>query len=469
MNTKRKPFKAAVYGKSVDGFNNFVGKMGAQQQNLFSAGTYHFDSLTKNRIELEAMYRTSWIVGAAIDTYAEDMTRQGITINSSINSDREQEMLISLNTMGIWDGLCHAIKWGRLYGGAIAVLDIDGQDPESPLDISRIGQNQFKGLSIYDRWQLQVDTNNLIESGKNAGLPAFYTVVGNAAGKTQLAVTYHHSRCLRFIGIKLPFFQAITDMLWGESIIERVYDRILAYDTVTFATTNLINKAHLQSVGVKNMREVMAAGGIAEENLIKQFKLMRLFQSAEGLTLHDSEDSLQTASYNFGGISDIQWQFGQQIAAALDSTMVRLFGQSPSGFSSGDADLRMYYDKVKAKQESCGLAEAALKILKVLHMSKYGEEAPKDLYFDFTPLWQTSYQDKVNVSSALVSQISMLYDNGLLSQAACLKELKQASNETDIFTNISEKDILEAEILDPDPPDPENGDVRSIPMVRQDV
>ena len=44
----------------------------------------------------------------------------------------------------------HAGYWGRLYGGAIAVMLIDGQDVESPLDMKTIGKGQFKGFYVYD-------------------------------------------------------------------------------------------------------------------------------------------------------------------------------------------------------------------------------------------------------------------------------------------------------------------------------
>jgi phage-related protein (TIGR01555 family) len=435
----------------TDGYTNFAAQLGVNREtkNILSAGDYDFNYVTRDRLKLERMYRGSWIVGAAIDSYAEDMVREGITIKSDSDPLREQEILSSFNRMGIWQELQNAIKWGRLYGGALAVIDIDGQDPSSPLDVSRVGKDQFKGLLVFNRWQLNTDIQLLIETGKEAGLPAFYTVLADMSNGRRASITYHHSRVIRFIGIKLPHFQAITEQLWGESVIERIYDRILPYDTVTFGTANLIQKAHLQTVSVNGMREVLAAGGVAEENLLKSFMTMGMMQSAVGMSLIDSLDTLTTHSYSFAGISDVMWQFGQQIAASLDSTMVRLFGQSPSGFSSGESDLRMYYDKVRAKQESCGLSEGILKVLRVLHMSKFGEEAPKGMDFEFVPLWQTEAKEKAQISELIAVNIAMLYEKGIISHETALKELKQSSNETGIYTNIDEKDIQESQITEP--------------------
>lgn len=465
-NLKKKKPEEFSQQKFADGYVNFAAKMGVNREtkNILSAGDYDFNFVTRDRLKLERMYRGSWIVGAAIDSYAEDMVREGITINSDIDPIKEQEILSAFNRMGIWGELQNAIKWGRLYGGSLAILDIDGQDPASPLDISRIGIGQFKGLLVFDRWQLNTDIQILIETGKEAGLPAFYTVLADMSNGRRASVTYHHSRVIRFIGIQLPHFQAITEQLWGESVIERIYDRILPYDTATFGIANLIQKAHLQTVSVNGMREVLAAGGLAEENLLKSFMTMGMMQSAVGMSLIDSLDTLQTASYSFSGISDVLWQFGQQIAAALDSTMVRLFGQSPSGFSSGESDLRMYYDKVRAKQESCGLSEGILKILLVLHMSKFGEQAPKNMNFEFVPLWQTEAKQKAEISALIAANVAMLFEKGIINQATALKELKQSSNETGIYTNINQKSIDESEIQDPpsyDPPPDSETEVRN--------
>jgi len=437
--------------KTIDGFVNLASKMGVgrETQNLLSAGDYSFNFLTRNRIKLEQMYRGSWIVGAAIDSYAEDMVREGITIKSDSDPMREQELLSSFNRMGIWKDLQNAIKWGRLYGGALAILDIEGQDPTSPLDISRISLGQFKGLLVFDRWQLQTDIQVLIETGKEAGLPAFYTVLADMSSGRRATVTYHHSRVIRFIGIQLPHYQAITEQLWGESVIERVNDRIIPYDTATFGTANLIQKAHLQTLKVQGLRQVLAAGGVAEENLLKSCYTMSMMQNSLGMSLIDTEDTLETTNFSFSGLSDVLWQFGQQIAAALDSTMIRLFGQSPSGFSSGESDLRMYYDKVRAKQESCGLSEGILKILRVMHISKFGEEASPTMDFEFVPLWQTEAKEKAEISALIASNVALLYGNGIISHAAALKELKQSSNDTGIYTNIDEKEIEEAAIQEP--------------------
>jgi hypothetical protein len=39
-----------------------------------------------------------------------------------------------MTKLGFWSQIASLIKSGRLYGGTIAIMLIDGQDPETPLD-----------------------------------------------------------------------------------------------------------------------------------------------------------------------------------------------------------------------------------------------------------------------------------------------------------------------------------------------
>src|SRR5690606_24766887 len=145
-------------------------------------------------------------------------------------------------------------------------------------------------------------------------------------------------------GIELSFFPAITENVWGESVLERMYDRLISFDTATMGAANLIQRAHLRTVRVDKLREVLAQGGPAENNMVTMFRLVREMQTSEGLTIIDKEDEMEMSSYTFAGMSDIILQFGQQVSGACGMPLVRLFGQSPAGLNStGESDLRMYY------------------------------------------------------------------------------------------------------------------------------
>lgn len=476
MMTKRKTTKAmtatparALDSKTADGFANFAARMGLNTDNLLSEGTYVFNLLTRNRIKLEAMYRGSWIVGQVVDTVAEDMVRAGISIHSEDDPKAIASIQVAMTRLGVWHALLNLTRWGRLYGGALALIDIDGQDVSTPMDVSTISTGQFRGLRIYDRWQLQPELMDMVEGGLHNGLPKYYTVVSDVNSGATPMLKIHYSRVIRSIGLQLPLWQSVTEMFWGESVVERMYDRLVAFDTATSGAANLLQKAHLRTVGIDKLREVMSAGGEAEENLMRMFHNMRMLQSNEGLTLLDKEDMFEAHSYTFSGLSDVILQFGQQIAGASGIPLVRLFGQSPAGLSAtGDADMRMYYDNIQSQQES-RLRDGIEKLLRVLHRSILGTDAPADLDFEFVPLWQTSTREKADIASVVVTTVNAAYESGVIDHETAMKELKQSSDGTGIFTNITDEQIAEAAAEEPPevPVTPEAGDPENVAQPEQ--
>jgi phage-related protein (TIGR01555 family) len=435
-----------------DGYTNLAFRLGIGSDNVSKNSQYLFDLLTRNRLALESMYRGSWIVGAAVDSVAEDMTRSGIVIKGSDTPEDIERLQSEMTRKGIWNSLLDAIKWSRLYGGALAVIVIDGQDMSTPLDASTVAKDQFVGLKVYDRWQLQPSVSNLIYGGKYDGLPKYYNVISDVNTGAVSALRIHYSRVIRLIGIQLPVYQALTEQFWGESIIERLHDRLIAFDSATMSAMNLMQKAHLRTVKIEKLREILSAGGKANENLLNMFHTMRQLQSNEGITLLDKEDEFAAHSYSFAGLNDVILQFGQQISGALGIPLVRLFGQSPAGLNStGESDLRTYYDNIMSQQES-RLRDGLDRVLKVLHASTFGRPAPDNIDFDFTPLWQTSTREKSEIAARIAETIAKVYEAGIIDHATALTELRASSDSTHVFTNITQEAIDSA--TTPEPPEP---------------
>lgn len=451
--------------KTADGFDNFVSRIGLRNDNAISAGTYTFDLITRNRIKLEAAYRGSWVVGAVVDSIAEDMTRAGLDIISAKDDGDVRKIQSGISRLQIWQSIADGTKWGRLYGGGIGVIQIDGQDPSTPLDVETVAKGQFRGVVVFDRWMVNPVVQDPIDSGPDMGLPSYYEIVNSPS---EMSPSYkptsfdgrrvHYTRCIRFGGIKLPYFQAITEQMWDESVLERLWDRLICFDNATMSAGSLIDRANLRMVGIEGLREILAAGAEATQGLYAQFDMMRELQVNEGLTLLDKNDEYQSTAYSFAGLSDMLLQFGQQLAGASEIPLVRLFGQSPAGLSStGEADMRMYYDNINARQEA-KLRSPWETLLKVLWYSELGKAPPDDMSFKFKPLWQMSATDKANNAKTTTETILGAYDSGVISRKTALAELRDASTDTGVFTDISDEDIEEADADEPPMPDMEPND-----------
>ena len=424
---------------AVDSFTNYAAKLGMGTDNLNSGASYGFNPVTRIRSLMEWIHRGSWVGGVAVDVIAEDMTREGIDFEGEIDPADVQTLHRVAKQLNVWQTLRDTVAWSRLYGGCIAVMLIDGQDASTPLRLETITKNQFKGLMVLDRWMVEPSLSNLVtEFGPHLGLPKFYTITADAPALPRMKI--HHSRCIRLEGIRLPYWQRMQENMWGISVLERVYDRMVAFDSATTGAAQLVNKAYIRTYKVDGMREAIAAGGPAVAGLTQYMDMMRRFQGIEGMSLMDKEDEFEGIVHNaFSGLSDALVQFGQQVSGALQIPLVRLFGQSPSGFNSGDADLRNYYDGVKQKQES-ELGNGVDLIYRVIAASKE-IDLPDDFIVKFKSLWQLTDEQKAAIAAQDASTIVAVEGAGIIDRQTAMKDLKQLSRITGRFTNIQDEDI----------------------------
>ena len=78
--------------RTVDSFQNLKARLGVGSDNLLSQSRYALNPVTRNRIQLEFAYRGSWIVRAACDIIAEDMTREGFHFEKGVEPDDSDKM-----------------------------------------------------------------------------------------------------------------------------------------------------------------------------------------------------------------------------------------------------------------------------------------------------------------------------------------------------------------------------------------
>ena len=99
----------------MDSYFNPQARLGMQANNLMANSTYVPDFITRNRQLVEWMYRSSWIVGQAVDCVAEDMMREGFDLTSAITPDDIETYRTGWDALQLSQGMTDAIRRGRLY------------------------------------------------------------------------------------------------------------------------------------------------------------------------------------------------------------------------------------------------------------------------------------------------------------------------------------------------------------------
>lgn len=434
-------------GYTKDTFVNFLAKTGIGTDNISSGGTYGFNPVSRNRTLMEWTYRGSWICGVGVDAIADDMTSEGITLNK-VEVDEQEKLNAAWQRLQIWQSLNQVAKWARLYGGALGFIAIKGQDPSTPLRIDTIAKGQFQGITVLDRWMVQPDlTRSVMQPGPEFGNPEYYDVVATSFQFPFPRDRIHYSRLIRMEGVELPFNQKQAENMWGLSVLERLWDRLLAFDSTTQGAAQLAYKAYLRTIKIDGLRKIIATGGKTYEALVAQIEMVRRYQANEGITLLDLKDDFQTQQYTFAGLDGLLEKIGDQVAGALETPQTRLFGQAPGGLNSdGESGSRNYENKIKRTQERWFRRPIDI-ILRVLAASEE-IELPEGWSYDFNSIRQLTDMQKSEVNANNVSAWASAASIPGVKPSTILQEMRQNSRITGHFTNITDKDIEEAKAAD---------------------
>lgn len=424
--------------KFVDSFQNFALGLGIGTNQAQSGNTYGFNPKTRIRTELEWAHRGTFMAGVAVDIIADDMTREGVDILGDLKPDQIAAIDELATTLKLWNKLCAAIKWGRLYGGTIAVHLIKGQDYSTPLRVDSVGRDQYKGLLVLDRWQVTPSMNDLItEEGPDLGLPKYYHVEASAPALRGKKI--HYSRVIRLLGDELPYYQSLAEMFWGASVLERPFDRMSGFDAATMGATQQVHKSYLRYFKIEKYRDILggAGGPNAYKGLQEMIAQMRLFASNEGIVAIDAKDDMVTQqAQNFTGISDVLLQLGQHLSGNWQIPLVRLFGQSPAGLNAtGEADLKTYYDNIRKRQVQDLLI--GVTIAYRLMAQSLGIKAGKGFGISFRPLWQMSEGEKSEVAAKDTQTAMEVHSAGAISDKTLLEELQHISRRTGRWQSIT--------------------------------
>ncbi len=440
--------------RKQDNYINFAARLGIGTDNLESRGEYRpLRVLTQNYQQLTDMYCQSWVVGKIVTAIPEDMVRAGIDIQGGLATDQIERVERSFAALRIWNALQDNLTWGRLYGGSAALILIDGQDPAEPLRLDTVTPGSFRGLLVYDRWQLWPDWSQVITRlGPDYGYPVYYTITSpevygvlpdEAPIKPNTRV--HYSRLIRATGLTAPSSRASLEQSWGLSVIERVFDRLQAFDATSEGAASLVNMSYLRTIKLDNFRQLLSGPDALIEPVLRQMDLIRKLQTINGLTVIDSKDDMQMQSYTFSGLDQVLLAFGQQLSGASDIPLTRLFGQSPAGLNStGDSDIKTYYDGILRQQES-QLRWPMLLLLEIESRNIFGMPLPRDVNFTFAPLWQMRDTEKSAVDTADTNAVIAAYSAGLIDEPTALKELRSRGKITGRWDAVTAETIAAAE------------------------
>lgn len=449
-----------------DAFSNPAARIGFGAESLAEGADYPLTRRTYNYMELLSLYRSSGIMRRIVNKPVEDALSHWVKLDTQISPEEMDAFSALERRTRIKHQISQGLKWGRLFGGAGGLIMIEGQgDEESlsqPLDLKTIHPDSFKGIYIVDRWSgiyPSTETEDDISS-QAFGLPKYYEV--RTGEDAALSMRVHHSRVLRFPGEELPYWEKQVEQSWGASVIETVYEDLRRYDATLTNIEALLYKADMLVHKTKGIEQLFGVGPQKMQAQVWQtLNAQTVLQGNMRTKYIPSEDSIEAFQYTFAGMDKVFEVFMYALSSATGIPVTILFGRSASGLdATGDADLDNYYTFLESLQDD-KLRPIFDQLYPVMFMSEFGA-IPDDLNFTFN-----SVRPKKDTDIATIAQIKSQityegYSAGLLKKSTALRELRTMSDETGLFTNITDEDIKQAEEEDATGGAPEMGELEQL-------
>lgn len=430
--------------RTEDTFQNFMTKTGAGTQGLLEATRYPMERKSQNYNLMNSLYRSNWVVGNIVSTIPQDVTKKWFNVETSERDQADiDKFMRACTATQLRQKIVSGMTWGNLYGGAAGIILIKGdKDLSEPLIVENVMPDSFAGLYIVDRWSGIYPSLELINdiTDPNFGLPEYYEV-RNERGVAEYRV--HHSRVVRFIGIELPYYEQITELYWGKSVIESIYEEIVKKDNVSYNIASLVFKANLDVIQMENIDQLFALGGDQQQK--RFWNLMQaqsVIQSNFGTRIINSSDKFAQYQYAFTGLKDIYEIMLLDVSGAARIPATKLFGRSPQGLNAtGESDLINYYDYLEEVRES-KFRPVIDKLLPIIAMSVWGE-IPGDLESSFDAFRSPTEKEKAEIAYRKVGSLMDVYNGDGIPSDILLKELKHLEGVTGMFGSIDDE-LIEA-------------------------
>jgi phage-related protein (TIGR01555 family) len=396
--------------------------------------------------EIEAGYRSSWLMRKAVDRPASDMTRAW----RDWQAEKEQITAIEAEEkrLGLRDKIKRAVILSRLGGGAI-ILGAPG-DAAMPLNAGTAGKGTLRYLHVVSRHQLTLGQIVLDPESEFFGQPAYYELNG-----TGQRVRLHPSRVIAFKGLPVPDmgFATQADWFWGDSLVQSIMDAVRNADNAQGSVASLIDEAKIDWFALKGLNDFVASAE-GEARIMRRLDIMQQAKSIHRAAIGDADDKWEQRQITWTGIPEVLRTFLSIVAGAADIPATILLGKSPDGMNAtGDADFRAYYDSIGSKQDE--LRPSIERVDELLLPSALGSR-PSEIAFTWAPLWQMTETEAATVFKTKAEAVKIVADTGLVPDVAMGKAVGNMLVEDGLLPGLDVAlqevpELTEADFADPAP------------------
>ena len=363
--------------------------------------------------ELTALWAGGGIARKICTSRPDDMVRAWITVPE----DTDGKILKALDQLNARTMLRDALYWTELYRGAIIALG--GLDTSSTMDQPLTkATKSLAWLKVYPASRILNDQSDLVLDSRSPYFEDFeFFRVQKRFTSTEPESKIHVSRCIVSKGLPVPEDKdtpfEYKYIYWGMSRLQAVFQELANSSGVQKSFGNLVHEATVGIMKLEGLAEILASEDGGKEALKTVMDAIARAKSVLNMLLIGSNDEFKRDTLATSGWMDVAMLFRQEVAAAADSTVPRLYGIPSSGLGGGGSDeeaKKNYNDSIQADQET----RLRPMIQRLIAYVAPAFKLPEDIEFKFNPL-STPTEKEIVETRKIVAETDKTYvDMGVL-------------------------------------------------------
>lgn len=348
---------------------------------------------------------------------AEGLAAPGEDDERAEEKEAEEKLKAILDDLETVSTFIEARQWSRAYGGSAILLGIDdgAKDLAKPVNEKAIKAIRFMVvLRPREIWPTKWSNNT---RSSMYGKPIEYSVQRETNGHVPTATfQVHHSRIIRFDGIKVSRRHTRANRGWGDSILNRLLGPLGDFQQSYKTVPNLIADFAQGVHKIKGLAELLLNN--EDEAVLKRVESMDMARSVLRSLVIDSEDEFSRQSTPIAGLPELLDRCAKRFAAAADMPVSMLMGDQPAGMNAtGEQNTRWWYDAQGADRE-LKVRPAINRLVRLIFLSSEGPtggKEPEQWTVEFANLWTPSQAEEAAMRGQVATADAAYVNAGVLT------------------------------------------------------
>lgn len=352
--------------------------------------------------QLRKLYRTNHYAKRVIDLPAGDATRKGWRVRDG--SDDPNPLKSEFRRLKVFSRFREALKWGALYGGAVAWLVVDEDIPReyrddptrvlaTPLDLARV--RSVRNIVVCDRVEAEPFRFERSPLSPTFREPSLWHISPGAQGQ---GVTVHASRVLFFRGAGLSASERYDNGGWDMSVIEAGRDAIFNKSSIDSAGATLAQRINVALMKIEGLGDIQVSD--QKDYFQQRLELIAIMRSISNMIIVGDGETYDQRHANITGWDALSTDAKEALSCAYGIPLSIFFGQSPTGFSTDNKSDRDTWSKRIGADQTDLIYDNAARLVEVLYAAADGPTGgvvPDDFEIVFNPLDEPTREENAAI------------------------------------------------------------------------